>query len=589
MTVANLKHVKKFENFLDAEFSTRTFGGIEPARAIVDIAGAVSLAFADSWRSETSLPLALTLSRGMDVALPVLIGTRTPGESAVEASNAKALLDDLFFMAHYYMLREYLYYTYNSAQSLEWSFKEERVVISFQDPSIPRQFAQLDNMSILDAIDVYSVTRERGARVRELLRGAVEFGEDDHIQECFEIISSEADLRLTKNFSVLGDVSSEIRFQRYSYSAFYEVSRYLLTKALYHRYYAESNSTWATFLFPASALLEEVCCATELEHEEVESVLRDLTYSEASGQLQPMYFPLVRHPNSSEYIMIPDRVIGTDWLAQFLRVHALKSPEHFLAHIGNKIGSGLVRHLEQQIGGYGYFTRSNILLRELDATAPDIDLVIVSREPTLGYYVFICEVKSPLPAVWAKDFLRVLRGDSLPKAFDQLERVVNVLKSPEGSVFLYEKVLSMDPEPLDDGVIVVKKIILTSQNSGMFFDRAREDTEIIDYRTFLRIIERSDGDTVYVLSALKELSNMFAPNIVQISTEIAGTKIEYDAVNRAHPKDFARAIWKSEGVDHTVAKEFFDSGETREKWARSVIGEGRANCVIVRDSGKLND
>lgn len=82
---------------------------------------------------------------------------------------------------------------------------------------------------------------------------------------------------------------------------------------------------------------------------------------------------------------------------------------------------------------------------------------------------------------------------------------------------------------------------------------------------------------------------MFAPSVVQVSTEFSGIKVKYDAVNRVYPKDFAHAIWKSEGVDRAVAKEFFDSGETREKWVRSVIEEGRAYGVIVRDSAESDD
>jgi hypothetical protein len=48
-------------------------------------------------------------------------------------------------------------------------------------------------------------------------------------------------------------------------------------------------------------------------------------------------------------------------------------------------------------------------LRTIDSKLPDIDLLVIAKEPTLGFVLLICEVKSPLPPRWAND-----RADGLP-------------------------------------------------------------------------------------------------------------------------------------------------------------------------------
>jgi len=53
---------------------------------------------------------------------------------------------------------------------------------------------------------------------------------------------------------------------------------------------------------------------------------------------------------------------------------------------------------------------------------------VIVEEPTLGFVMLICEVKSPLPPQWAKDQLRALAKDNVSKAFRQTEAISTFLR-----------------------------------------------------------------------------------------------------------------------------------------------------------------
>jgi len=137
------QRIQSFERSLDKELGAKRLFSYDPARGIIDSAGAISLAFSDQRESAGSLAMADHLSRGFDVALPELICRS--GGAAVDEAFGPTFISDLTFMSHYFMLREYLYYTYNAPDSLTWTFKGDTVDIAFKDRSIPRQFAQYYN------------------------------------------------------------------------------------------------------------------------------------------------------------------------------------------------------------------------------------------------------------------------------------------------------------------------------------------------------------------------------------------------------------------------------------------------------------
>ncbi|GJF30290.1 hypothetical protein KNE206_29900 [Kitasatospora sp. NE20-6] len=551
----SIEQIKEFELALDREMQSRDIFKMSAPSVLRDAFGILSIA--DSRGSGMS-DLASTIRRGLDVALPLII---EGGTSSIE-SDVEKVVEDLTFLSHYYLIREYLYYSYTSEGSFSWKFDRNRVAIEFSDPSIPRQFSQGWNTMLLDNIEMH----RRGVEdpgIELSLRGKEEFGDGEHIGKAFELTLAEARVRARLKFDLLDSASTEVSLDKYSYENFRRVYEYLLAKALYHRYFARANSTWPTFQFPKDQLVQELVVGTGLTDAEVRLIVGDLTYSRGK-KLQPMYFNIVDHPALPEYLMAAESIIDDDIPAHLLRVQASQNPNWFLSHISNPLGDTFVDRLASVFKAGGFYARKNVSLAAIDPTAPDIDLLVVSREETLGYYVFAIEAKATLPAYWAKDYLRSLNKGGLAKAFSQVGGVVETLRSEGGAALLAERVLSADPNPLHDGHMVLRSLIVTSQNSGMFFEEETSRTTIIDYRTLGQMVKASDGDVVYINEMLKAVREAPLPNVAKVNVEVEGILVTYDCVTDLKPVFFPPHEWKSTGLDSRVAKDFFESGGSRQ-------------------------
>ena len=525
--------------------------------ALRDAAGAITVAYSRVYESEPRLLGAATaLTRGLKVALPHLID-RDDGESVSLAT----VVDDLIFMSHYYLLRECLYYTYNKPGSLHWQFNGDEVTIALADPSIPRQFSLAANSNYLLSGQVHD---ELGAshsdEIRSLLTGAEEFGEHPHSYVTAQKIGEEVDTRFKYEYSFLSGHRREIQFLTYSYSQAHSILRYLLIKALYHRYYALANNTWCTFQYPKDALATEISLAVELPESTVIDVLADVTYSRRTLKVPPMYFHLYDHPNNPEYIMLPDNLAGADIMLSFLRVVATTSSEWFLRHVSGPLGTLFTEGVAQSFRDAGFIAMTNMSLAALDNAAPDIDVLVISKEATLGYCVYILECKATLPALWAKDHLRLLDPSTLPKAFSQVKRILDVLGTESGVQFLRSLLDRHAPHELDDIVVAVRSLIVTAQNNGMFFDNAQ--TTVIDLPMLRQILRQCDGDVVYLNRMLHDLRTLFGrpEDVTSVSCDVDGLRVTYPAVITNRIVEFSANQWKSSGLDREVAEEFFASG-----------------------------
>lgn len=69
-------------------------------------------------------PIAELFDRGMTILAPSLVS----GSHGPEPDVA-ALIADVHFASHYYMVRENLYYTYNALDSMAWAFSDGRVEV----------------------------------------------------------------------------------------------------------------------------------------------------------------------------------------------------------------------------------------------------------------------------------------------------------------------------------------------------------------------------------------------------------------------------------------------------------------------------
>jgi len=414
--------------------------------------------------------------------------------------------------------------------------------------------------------DLHSNDRALVDEVMGLLRGQDELGQGAHIVRALELVAQEADARISSQFEILGGLGSTIELSGYSYSAFLTVYRFLLAKAIYHRYFANANGTWATFMYSKKLLPTEICMNTELDIAEVNLVLGDLSYSKKCNRLPPMYFGIIDHEDLPDYVMIPERFIGSDGPAQWLRVQAARSPEQFLRNVSQELGSNFVELVASRLRDAGFLVGTNVSLKCVSAELPDIDLLVISREATLGYYVIACEVKATLPATWAKDYLRVLGAGGLPKAFTQVRSVLAALGTDNGVDFLVDHILSLDKNPIREGLILVQGLIVTPQNSGMFFDEMSKRIRVIDYHTLSLLLSRSDGDLLYILKTMDALRDLFDVEAEKLSVNVGGFSATYDAVAydaASGPDflvDFPTVSWKSAGRDVEVAEEFYREG-----------------------------
>src|SRR5438552_19209163 len=117
--------IQGFEQRLDKIYASKSIFRYDAASVVLDSAGAISLAYSEM----QDRAIAAHLSRGFNTALPRLI--RSSGGKKVDEPFRAMLIDDLLFMSDYYMLREYLYYSYNSPDSFEWIFEGNTLRFAF--------------------------------------------------------------------------------------------------------------------------------------------------------------------------------------------------------------------------------------------------------------------------------------------------------------------------------------------------------------------------------------------------------------------------------------------------------------------------
>ncbi len=298
-----------------------------------------------------------------------------------------------------------------------------------------------------------------------------------------------------------------------------------------------------------------------------EEPLFDLSYSIHQDNQDPENFPLIFLEHSNIYLMIPTYFALSDGFANILRIWAKRDPNLFLSEISNKIGDKFVNHIGSLFKNQGFNVRKNINLSKINKNLPDIDILAISKEPTLGFQLFICELKNPIPANWAKSRLKAVGKNSyIEKAFLQLDKIGVFLQSKEGIKYL----LSIFSEEFGDFqkefkggfVALINFIVITSQNAGMFYINENQKKVIIDYRNFERIIKRSDGDVCYFK---KQLNNLFLKSndgyeLVKVSFQLEDMIVKYETVSLKTLVDFAPNKFKSIGIDKQIEEDAKISG-----------------------------
>jgi hypothetical protein len=545
----HLEAVREFEKLLDGALENRPAfrgGGSAAFRLAANVI---------EYAATGSPLLASRLEEGLQILAPALV-ERTGDEEP----DVAALLADLDFAAHYHVLRDYLYYTYNAPGSMSWEFNGD-VRISFADASLPRQFYIAANSWFVDSMNAFRDST-RGAQIEELLTGTPEFEATDAGNEALALIELEAAEKLDLYFNFTATV--DVDLGEYSAKQLFEVYRLLLVKALYHRYHAHVNASYGAIFMNLDALVRDlVDSSTELSDSAARSAVLAMSFGPRARDagLEALYFSLYHLPDSDEIVMLPHRFALWEGYVNLLRLIGLRDPALFSRVLAGPLGAALTLHLASVFESAGFRCLVDVKLTDFGAHLPDVDLLVISEEPTLGYVVFICEVKSPIPPRWAKDQLRVLAPDSVAKAFVQLDALDEFFRSDTGIHFLRGLLPSGGLPNFDEFALALNALIVTSDNAGAFFtDRGRR---IIDFRTLTRLVRRSDGDTAYILHALNEFTAWADAGlqIVPVSVSLGETEVTYDGVTIKSLMDFAQVEFRSAGVPDKLVQAMLEAGD----------------------------
>lgn len=545
--------IKAFEAHLDAAYAARPIHRLD-ASAALNLSAFLTEAASTRERQRG---LANAVNDGIVTFAPHLVSGR-PGEEP----DVEVLLEDLMFGRDYHLIRDLLYYAYNAPGSLSWSISSRRVEIRFVDRTIPRQFFCTWNEQVLLSVERYQGRDAARDRILALLIGIDEFEPSSALEEAEGLIAQEADHKLEGYFSIL-DPMSDISLGAYTYAQAHQCYRVLLIKALYHRYYSEANGGGGSVFMDLPGADEAISEETGLSIDTVRHVLRDLVFDmdAVRDRLDASYFSLMREGAvPGRVIMRPHHFSQAEGLVQLLRVVAQRRPNTFLANVSNPLGARFVRRLAGAFEAQGFTALTEVPLTEIDPALPDIDLLVISEEPTLGYVLVVCEVKSPLPPMWGKDQLKVLAPDSVSKAFRQLEAIKGFLGTGRGIGFLRSLLPEDGLEHFDDMVVIVKNLVITSANSGMFF--GNEATPIMSFRTVERMLRKSDGDIAHILECIRshqEGLDLYLETAMQVF-QVGDIEVAYEACTGTNIVDFPQGDWRSSGRREKVIADFIAGG-----------------------------
>jgi hypothetical protein len=285
---------------------------------------------------------------------------------------------------------------------------------------------------------------------------------------------------------------------------------------------------------------------TGVDAARVGRVLQDIVYdkSAVAGRIDSSYFSLMREgAPPHRIIMRPYDFSQAEGLVQLLRVVAQRRPKDFLSNVSNVLGAQFVQRIKAAFEAQGFTCRSEMSLRAIDPELPDIDLLVIAEEPTLGF-----------------DQLRALAPDNVSKAFRQAEAIRAFLRKPAGIDFIRSILPKDGLEHFDSFVTVIEQLIITSDNAGMFF--GHEETHIINFRTLERLLERSDGDILHIRTCIRtynEGADKYLKTAME-TFELGDVTVSYEGFTPTVLMDFPQNEWRSSPDRQRLIDDFVAGG-----------------------------
>lgn len=544
---------QEFERFLDGHFARLETLNYDANAALALVSNIQEQAAS---RIET-FGLASSLAYGITILAPHLVSGKQGSPPDIET-----IISDLLFCATYYSLRELLYYSHNVPGAVSWTFEHGRVKIRYTDPSLPRQFYTVWNEHLELSREMFADSTYVEA-ARTLLRGEAEGQISPNVEGASLHIDKELDQKLRAYFSIL-DPTSSVDLGGYTYAEFQTVYRFMLGNALYHRRFGEANDQVGAIFIDYDQLMNDLEMATRLPRSKITSVLDDMIFDDAKRfeKLDASYFSLMREGAGARRIVMRSVDFTThEGIVNVLRVVAIRRPQLFLRKVSGELGVGFVERVKSAFEAVGFRCLTEISLSNFDPQLPDIDLLVVCEEPTLGYVLFVCELKGPIPPRWAKDQLKAIRQDGVSKAFRQSEAIQKFLHTPDGISAMRSWLPPDKPPRFESFVLVVEPLIVTSDNAGMFF--GDEQTPIANFRTIERLLKASDGDTAFIQRIIhtynEEVDKII--NRAVAKAEFSGTIVEYEGVAVDSPlMRFPQQSWRNSEERQVMIDAFIADG-----------------------------
>ncbi|PBB20401.1 hypothetical protein CK219_10545 [Mesorhizobium sp. WSM4313] len=547
-----MKSFQEFEQLLDDHFGRLESLKYDANAALALVSNIQELAAS----SIETFGLAASLAHGVTILASHLVSGKEGPPPDIET-----LMSDLSFCVNYFSLRELLYYSYNVPGAVEWTFEEGKVQVRYADSSLPRQFYTIWNEHLELSREMFaSSTYVETARA--LLKGEAEGQISQNVEAASLQIDQEVDQKLNAYFSIL-DPTSSADLGGYTYAEFVTIYRFMLGNALYHRRFGEANDQVGAIFIEYDELLNDLEVGTGLPRSRIASALDDMVFDVAKHRekLDASYFSLMREGAGTRRIVLrPVDFTIHEGLVNVLRVVAIRRPQLFLRNVSGELGVGFVARVKAAFEAAGFRCLTEISLSQFDPQLADIDLLVICEEPTLGYVLFVCELKGPIPPRWAKDQLKALRQDGVSKAFRQSEAIQKFLSTPAGIGAMKSWLPPDNPPLFESFVLVVEPLIVTSDNAGMFF--GDEKTPIANFRTIERLLKASDGDTAFIQHVIhtynKEVDKII--NRVVAKTEFAGIVVEYEGVADSPIMRFPQQSWRNSEERQAMIDAFLADG-----------------------------
>ena len=479
---------------------------------------------------------------------------------AVERAEAISYYQLFEVAVDYYHLRDYIYYSYAKENSIEWQKNGEDIYVRVHDKSIFRQLVHNSQILFLNSSKMLKDNVMSMENILLALKNQEEFDfNNEKITDVLNSIEQETKIKMKSFFSYI-PFDSEISFGKYTYCEFIAVYTELLENSLYRRYYSYANNLSSVIVYEGIELSSAISQVLQIEQEKIVYILMDISKSSRGT------FIYIEQDNI--FIMYLTSFSLLDGITNMLKYYANTNSNGFLTNFAEPIGQALVDSLEQSFIQFKNFRCiKEKKLNKYSQLLPDIDLLALSYEPSLGFHAYVCEVKNGLIPIWAKDYLKALgKKGYLEKALSQITCIEEFFNTNVGQEMLYESIMEkfsfLDFEKLFPRgfCVLVEFLIVTSENIGVLCEDCNKS--IVSASIIKEIIEKSDGDVTYIQECLSKL-NETMDSCLEVKckeTILNGIKVKYEVCSSNALLKLDDNYFLSCGMDKEIEENALETG-----------------------------